>query len=120
MSAPKKKPAPPGKAKPKPQQPRPKPPHKAEPKPKPSGAARGQRPEAAPSAGGSRLAALVDGRALPDAEARALWAAFSAWLDDHELDFAGFAAQRGWAKVKPEHRAGRAVLVVDTGASGGT
>jgi len=35
-------------------------------------------------------------------------------LDTHEGDFEGFAKLKGWASVKTEHRAGRAVRVVST------
>lgn len=60
----------------------------------------------------SRLAVLVDDKALDDEAARALWVEFSGYMDAHEGDFAGFAAKKGWKSVKTEHRAGRAVLVV--------
>lgn len=68
-------------------------------------------PKAAPKA---RLAVLMDGEPLADDDARALWTAFSAHMDDHQGDLAGFAKQKGWTSVKPEHRAGQAVLVVTT------
>lgn len=71
-------------------------------------------PSPAPSEGGSRLVAIVDGRPLGEAEARALWGEFSSYLEEHELDFAGFAASKGYKSIKPEHRAGRAVLVVES------
>lgn len=57
---------------------------------------------------------LIDGKALDDEPARALWVEFSAYMDTHESDFAGFAKLKGWHSVKTEHRAGRAVLVVST------
>jgi hypothetical protein len=56
----------------------------------------------------------VDGAALPDGEAEALWRDFSAHMDAHRGDLAGFAAARGFAAVKPEYRRGQAVLVVST------
>ncbi|MFO0760513.1 MAG: hypothetical protein U0359_28795 [Byssovorax sp.] len=62
----------------------------------------------------SRLAVLIDGAPLPEEEARALWVAFSEHMDQHRGDFAGFAALKGWFSVKPEHRQGKAVLVVQT------
>lgn len=62
-----------------------------------------------------RLAAIVDGKELKEPEARALWQEFSAYLDEHQLDFKGFAAVKGWTSVKPEHKGGRAVLIVTTG-----
>lgn len=55
---------------------------------------------------------LLDGRPLPDDEARTLWQEFSRHMDEHEGDLAGFAKHKGWSSVKPEHREGRAVLVV--------
>jgi hypothetical protein len=60
------------------------------------------------------LAAFLDGRALPEEEARALWQDFSEHMDEHRGDMAGFAAKRGWASVAPEYRGGQAVLVVRT------
>jgi hypothetical protein len=62
----------------------------------------------------SRLAVLLDGKALGDEPARALWVEFSAYMDTHEGDFAGFAKLKGWHSVATEHRSGRAVLVVST------
>ncbi len=62
----------------------------------------------------SRLAVLLDGKALDDESARALWVEFSAYMDSHEGDFDGFAKLKSWQSVKTEHRAGRAVLVVAT------
>ncbi|MFO0552935.1 MAG: hypothetical protein U0271_31395 [Polyangiaceae bacterium] len=57
------------------------------------------------------LVAEIDGAPLPPDEARALWTEFSQHMEEHHGDFAGFAAAKGWASVKPEYRAGRAVLV---------
>jgi hypothetical protein len=62
----------------------------------------------------SRLAVSLDGKPMEDEPARALWVEFSAYMDTHEGDFAGFAKLKGWQSVKTEHRAGRAVLVVAT------
>jgi hypothetical protein len=61
------------------------------------------------------LAALVDGAPLAEAEARDLWKDFSAHMDEHEGDMAGFAKKRGWQSVAPEYRRGQAGLVVKTG-----
>lgn len=72
------------------------------------------RPAPKPSGGGSRLGAIIDGRVLSDDEARVLWVEFSVHMDDHVGDLAGFARSKGWTKIVPEHRAGRAVLVIST------
>jgi hypothetical protein len=82
---------------------------------KPKAAAKkGTKPaaKAEKSAPQSRLAVLLDNRPLPDDEARTLWQEFSRHMDEHEGDLSGFAKQKGWSSVKPEHRQGRAVLVV--------
>ena len=60
------------------------------------------------------LAAIVDGKELKEPEARALWEEFSLHLDEHQLDFKGFAEKKGWSSIKPEHKGGRAVLIVVT------
>jgi hypothetical protein len=64
----------------------------------------------------SALAALVDGVPLGDAEARALWARFSAHMEAHEGDLAGFAKIEGFTSVHPEMHSGRAVLVASRSA----
>lgn len=73
-------------------------------------------PKAAPASSPSRarLAVIIDGKPLAEHDARTLWQAFSLHMDEHEGDTAGFAAQKGWSSVKPEYRAGQAVLVVAT------
>jgi hypothetical protein len=58
-----------------------------------------------------KLEVLVDGVALPEAEARAMWGRFSAYLDAHKGDLAGFAKQEGFASVHPETHGGKPVLV---------
>jgi hypothetical protein len=63
----------------------------------------------------SRLGVLIDGVPLGDEEARALWTEFSAHMDEHRGDMAGFAKKKGWRSVLPDYRKGRAVLVVDSG-----
>ena len=60
------------------------------------------------------LVVLKDGAPLPEEEARALWTEFSAHMDEHENDMAGFAKAKGWFEVRPEHRKGQAVLLVAT------
>ena len=64
----------------------------------------------------SRLVVLVDGRPLPDDEARAMWVRFSAWMDEHRGDFDGFAKSEGFVSARPETRGGKAVLVLSTKA----
>jgi hypothetical protein len=64
----------------------------------------------------SALRVVVDGVALPDDEARALWRRFSAWMADKEGDLAGFARAEGLASVHPEMREGRAVLTASRSA----
>jgi hypothetical protein len=63
------------------------------------------------------LNALLDGRPLPETEARALWQRFSAWMDEHQGDLAGFAKSEGFASVHPELHAGDPVLVVSRTAA---
>ncbi len=60
------------------------------------------------------LSVLVDGAALPEDEARALWNEFSLHMDEHRGDLAGFAAKKGFESIRPEPRGGKAVLVVTT------
>jgi hypothetical protein len=57
------------------------------------------------------LGVIVDGAALGDDEARALWSRFSDHMEAHRGDLAGFAAAEGFASVHPETRNGRAVLI---------
>jgi hypothetical protein len=64
----------------------------------------------------SRLAVMVDGAFLGDDEARAVWTAFSAHMEEHRDDTQGFAKSRGWASATPEYQKGRAVLVVRSAA----
>lgn len=64
-----------------------------------------------------RLAVLVDGAPLPDDQARELWARFSAWMEEHRGDLAGFAAREGFASVHPGVDAGRPVLLASKSAA---
>jgi len=57
------------------------------------------------------LGVVLDGAPMGDEEARAFWARFSAYMDEHRGDLAGFAAGEGLASVHPEMHDGRAVLV---------
>jgi hypothetical protein len=59
----------------------------------------------------SVLRVLVDGEPLPTAEAIAFWKRFSAWMDEHPGDLAGFAKGEGLASVHPEMHDGGPVLV---------
>jgi len=61
-----------------------------------------------------RLAATIDGRPLGEEEARALWVEFSAHMDEHQGDFAGFAKKKGFVSAVPEVQSGQAVLVLRT------
>ena len=45
----------------------------------------------------NRLGATVGGKLLESEQARALWERFSAYMDVHRNDFAGFAKSEGWA-----------------------
>jgi hypothetical protein len=62
------------------------------------------------------LVVLLDGALLPEDEARTLWMAFSAHMDEHRGDMAGFAKAHGYHEVRPEYRKGQAVLLVSTTA----
>jgi len=67
----------------------------------------------------SRLAVVVDGTPLDDAEARAFWERFSAHLETFHGDLGGFATSEGFESVSPEIRGGVAVLVVSRSAPQG-
>jgi hypothetical protein len=63
------------------------------------------------------LKVLVDGVALPDEAARALWRRFSAWMDGNAGDLAGFARAEGFASLHPEMHGGSPVLVASRTAT---
>ena len=65
----------------------------------------------------SALGVIVDGVALPEADARAFWERFSAHMEDHRGDLAGFAKAEGFASVHPETRGGRPTLIVSKTAA---
>jgi hypothetical protein len=68
--------------------------------------------------GGPVLAVFVDGAPLGDDEARSLWGRFSAHMEAHKGDLAGFARCEGFVSVHPEVRDGRPALVASkTGAA---
>jgi hypothetical protein len=56
------------------------------------------------------LLAMLDGAALPKAQARALWERFSEWMQAHPGDLEGFAKSEGFKSVHPEMHAGVPVL----------
>jgi hypothetical protein len=59
----------------------------------------------------TRLAAILDGAPLPEDAARALWDRFSAHMDAHAGDLAGFAKAEGFTSVHPAAEGGRAILI---------
>jgi hypothetical protein len=65
----------------------------------------------------SALAVIVDGVALEEDAARALWERFSAHMEANKGDLAGFAKAEGFSSVHPEMHSGRAVLVVSRTAA---
>ena len=65
----------------------------------------------------SALRVLVDGQALPPDEAIAFWKRFSAWMEEHPGDLAGFAKQEQLSSVQPEMHGGAPVLVASRTAT---
>ena len=65
------------------------------------------------------LRVLVDGEVLPADEGIAFWKRFSAWMDEHPSDLAGFAKSEGVASVHPEMHDGAPVLVASRKAPQG-
>jgi hypothetical protein len=59
-----------------------------------------------------RLSVHVDGVALPSDEAVAIWERFSAHMEEHKGDLAGFAAKEGFASARPSFDASGAVLLL--------
>jgi hypothetical protein len=64
----------------------------------------------------SALRVLVDGEPLPAEEAIAFWKRFSAWMDEHRGDLAGFARSEGLSSVRPEVHDGAPVLIASGSA----
>ncbi len=60
----------------------------------------------------ARLTVVVDGVPMPEEEARAFWARFSAHMESHKGDLAGFAKVEGFASVRPAMGPEGAQLVV--------
>jgi hypothetical protein len=48
---------------------------------------------------------------MPAEEARAFWGRFSAYMEEHKGDLAGFAKQEGFASVHPSMKDGSAILL---------
>lgn len=65
----------------------------------------------------ARLAVVRDGIQLPEDQAKALWRAFSEHMEQNPHDVDGFARSHGFARVRTEHRRGRAVLLVSSRAA---
>jgi hypothetical protein len=63
------------------------------------------------------LRVLLDDTPLAEPDARALWQRFSAWMETHEGDLAGFARAEGFSSVHPEIRGGEPVLVASRTAA---
>jgi hypothetical protein len=59
----------------------------------------------------SRLAVSVDGTPMAGDAARDVWQRFSAYMEEHKGDLAGFAKAEGYLSVHPRSEGGRAVLV---------
>jgi hypothetical protein len=57
------------------------------------------------------LSVVVDGVALPEADAAAMWKRFSAHMEEHKGDLAGFAAREGFASIHPAMEGGKPLLV---------
>jgi hypothetical protein len=64
----------------------------------------------------SALRVLIDDNALAAEEAVAFWKRFSAWMDEHPGDLAGFARSESLASVHPEMHDGAPVLVASRSA----
>jgi hypothetical protein len=65
----------------------------------------------------SDLRVLLDGAPMPARQAALFWGRFSAWMEAHPSDLAGFAHSEGLASVHPEVHAGGPVLVASRTAS---
>ena len=57
------------------------------------------------------LRVIVDGTPMAEPDGRAFWQRFSAWMEEHKGDLAGFAKAEGFASVHPELHGGEPVLV---------
>ena len=61
---------------------------------------------------GGALAVTIDGVPVAEDEARAIWERFSAHMEEHRGDLAGFARAEGYASAHPTPEGGKAVLVL--------
>jgi hypothetical protein len=57
------------------------------------------------------LRVILDGIPMAEPDGRAFWQRFSAWMEEHKGDLAGFARAEGVASVHPEVHDGEPVLV---------
>jgi hypothetical protein len=57
------------------------------------------------------LAVLVDGAPMAKDDAREFWKRFSAWMEEHPGDLAGFARAEGYESVHPQLHGGEPILV---------
>jgi hypothetical protein len=62
-------------------------------------------------AGDRSLGVVIDGQPMPPSDARAFWERFSAYMEEHKGDLAGFAKQEGFASVHPSMKDGTAILL---------
>jgi hypothetical protein len=62
------------------------------------------------------LRVVVDGVAMSDEQAIDTWHRFSAYMDEHKGDLAGFAKQEGFASIHPAMEKGLPVLVASRSA----
>lgn len=66
---------------------------------------------------GPGLAVKVDGVALSENEARAMWERFSDWMEEHRGDLAGFAKKEGFVSAHPGVDNGKPVLLLSREAA---
>ncbi len=64
-----------------------------------------------------KLVVVVDGEPMVEDEARAFWGRFSAWMEEHQGDLAGFARGEGYTSVQPAVSGGAPILLVSRTAA---
>ena len=64
----------------------------------------------------SQLAAVVDGKPSEPSDAKALWERFSAYMDEHQGDFDGFAKQEGLLSARVDVVQGVPTLTLSSAA----